>query len=249
MPESAKARFKYRHPKETLEFFGIVPGMTVVDTLPGEIWYTGILLDYLGPEGKVIGADYSVQMWSLFGPNAPAPGVKEKWTSEFLQQAASWRDEGDAQLGAVQYGNVPDELAGTVDVVLLIRAMHHLMRFESQGGHLTQALADIKKMLKPGGIVGVIAHRAPENSPDEWAIGNAGYVKQSAVIDAFTKAGFELVDQSEINANPLDQPTTADTVWRLPPRLATSRDDPELRAKMEAIGESDRMTLKFRKPT
>src|SRR5687768_10884770 len=71
LPEAAKARFPHRHPKETLEFFGIVSGMTVVDTLPDEVWYTGILLDYLGPEGKVIGADYSAQMWSLFGEYAP----------------------------------------------------------------------------------------------------------------------------------------------------------------------------------
>jgi predicted methyltransferase len=248
LPETAKARFGHRHPKETIEFFGIEPGMTVVDTLPGEVWYTGILLDYLGPQGKVIGADYSVQMWSLFGASAPKPGVKEKWTSEFLERATAWRDEDDAQLGAVQYGNVSDELAGTADVVLLVRAIHHMMRFENQGGHLTQALADINKLLKPGGTVGVVAHRAPESSADAWATGEAGYVKQSAVIEAFKKAGFELADQSEINANPLDQPTSEDTVWRLPPRVATSKDDPELKAKMEAIGESDRMTLKFRKP-
>lgn len=248
LPEAAKARFEYRHPKETIEFFGIAPGMTVVDTLPGEVWYTGILLDYLGSEGKVIGADYSIPMWQLFGPNAPKPGVKENWTNDFLARAAAWRDEDDAQLGAVQYGNVPDELAGTADVVLLVRAIHHMMRFENQGGHLTQALADINKLLKPGGIVGVVAHRAPESSPDEWATGDNGYVKQSAVIDAFTRAGFELVAQSEINANPNDQPTTEETVWRLPPRLSTSKDDAELRAKYEAIGESDRMTLKFRKP-
>ncbi|NLG75036.1 MAG: methyltransferase, partial [Xanthomonadaceae bacterium] len=78
--------------------------------------------------------------------------------------------------------------------------------------------------------------------------GDAGYVKQSAVVAAFEKAGFELIGSSEINANPKDQPTEEDVVWRLPPTLATSRDDPELRKQMEAIGESDRMTLKFRKP-
>jgi predicted methyltransferase len=242
LPEEAKARFKYRHPKETIEFFGIEPGMTVVDTLPGEIWYTGILLDYLGSHGKVIGADYSPEMWTLLGAS------RENWTTEFMERASKWRNEGDAQVSAVQYGHVSEDLAGTVDVVLLVRAIHHMMRFESHGGHFTQALADIHRMLKPGGVVGVIAHRAPESSPDEWATGEAGYVKQSAVIAAFTKAGFELVDQSDINANPLDRPTTADTVWRLPPRLANGKGDPEHRAQMEAIGESDRMTLKFRKP-
>jgi predicted methyltransferase len=248
LPEPAKARFAHRHPKETLEFFGIVPGMTVVDTLPDEVWYTGILLDYLGPQGKVIGADYSAQMWSQFGEYAPKAGEKDNWPADFVKQAEGWRDADDAQVAAVQFGSIPDDMAGTVDVVLMSRALHHFMRLESKGGYMTQALADINKLLKPGGIVGVEQHRAPESSADKWATGDAGYVKQSAVIEAFKKAGFELVEQSEINANPKDQPTEKDFVWRLPPTLATSRNDPELKAKMEAIGESDRMTLKFRKP-
>jgi predicted methyltransferase len=248
-PEEAKARYAHRHPKETLEFFGIEPGMTVVDTLPGEVWYTGILLDYLGPEGKVIGADYSPEMWTHFGDFAPDPKTRETWTADFVQKAQGWRDEGDAQVGAVQFGAVPEDMAGTVDVVLIIRALHHFNRLEDKGGYLTQALADAKKMLKPGGVVGVVAHRAPEENPDDWASGEAGYLKQSAVIQAFENAGFEFAGSSEINANPNDRPTTDDVVWRLPPTLATSRDNPELKAQMEAIGESDRMTLKFRKPT
>lgn len=248
LPEAAKARFPHRHPKETIEFFGIVPGMTVVDTLPGEVWYAGILLDYLGPQGKVIGADYSAEMWSKFGDYAPKPGEKDNWTADFVEQAEGWRDADGAQVAAVQFGSIPDDLVGTVDVVLLIRAWHHFARFEDEGGYATQALADVNKLLKPGGIVGVIQHRAPESSADEWATGDAGYVKQSAVIDAFQKAGFELVEQSEINANPNDRPTEKDVVWRLPPSLMTSQNDPELAAKMQAIGESDRMTLKFRKP-
>jgi predicted methyltransferase len=84
--------------------------------------------------------------------------------------------------------------------------------------------------------------------PDEWATGENGYVKRSFVVDAFRSAGFELVGESDINANPLDQPTADEGVWRLPPSLATSRDDADLRAQMQAIGESNRMTLKFRKP-
>ena len=119
---------------------------------------------------------------------------------------------------------------------------------EDKGQYLTKALEDIKKLLKPGGIVGVEQHRAPEGSSAAWATGDNGYVKQSAVIAAFETAGFELVDKSEINANPKDQPTEKDFVWRLPPTLATSQKDEELKAKMLAIGESDRMMLKFRKP-
>jgi predicted methyltransferase len=149
----------------------------------------------------------------------------------------------------VQFGAIPPELAGTADVVLMVRAIHHFMRLEGKHGYLTQALADIDTLLKPGGIVGVVAHRAPESSSDAWAQGDAGYVKQSAVVAAFQKAGFELVESSEINANPQDRPTETDSVWRLPPTLATSDNDPALKAKMQAIGESDRMTLKFRKPS
>lgn len=249
LDDDAKARFQYRNPKETLAFFGVKPGMTVVDTLPGNPWYSGILIDYLGPDGKVIGADYSPEMWTHFGQFAPEPGAKDNWAAEWAEEAEGWRDEdSDAAVGGVQYGNVPDEMAGTVDVVLQVRSLHHFNRLEDEGEFMTKALADMMKMLKPGGHVGVVLHRAPEDSSDEWATGDNGYVKQSAVIAAFENAGFELADTSEINANPKDQPTEQDFVWRLPPTLATSRENEELKAEMEAIGESDRMTLLFRKP-
>ncbi|WP_411818473.1 class I SAM-dependent methyltransferase [Hyphococcus sp. DH-69] len=246
--DDAKARYQYRHPAETLKFFGIKPGMTVVDTLPGEVWYTGILLDYLGEDGKVIGADYSPEMWSLFGSFAPPEGAKANWAAEWTEKAEGWRDEGDAAVGAFAFGSVPDDMAGTVDVVLQIRSMHHFNRFEDQGGYRSQAIADMYKLLKPGGIVGVVQHRAPESNDDAWANGDNGYVKQSAIVAAFEAGGFDLADQSEINANPKDQPTESDFVWRLPPTLATSGDDPEAAAAAIAIGESDRMTLKFKKP-
>jgi predicted methyltransferase len=247
-PDADKARYPHRHPKETLQFFGIEPGMTVVDTLPGDVWYTGILLDYLGPTGKVIGADYSARMWTQFGEFSPDPKEKANWPADFSAKMQARRGADDAEVAAVQYGSIPADMAGTADVVLVIRAIHHFMRLEKQDGYLTQALADINTLLKPGGIVGVVAHRAAESSPDAWADGEAGYVKQSAVIAAFEKAGFKLVEASEINANPKDQPTEKDVVWRLPPTLATSENDPSLKAKMQEIGESDRMTLKFRKP-
>jgi predicted methyltransferase len=246
--EETKARYAARHPKETLEFFGIVPGMTVVDTLPDQVWYTGLLLDYLGAEGKVIAADYAPDMWALFGEYAPDPKEKVNWPADFMAKAATWRGDADAAVVAVQYGAIPDDVTGTADVVLVIRALHHFMRLEDEGTYMTKALADMKKMLKPGGMVGVVQHRAPEGNSDAWASGDNGYLKQAAVIAAFEKAGFELAGTSEINANPKDQPTEKDMVWRLPPMLVTSEKDAELKAKMQAIGESDRMTLKFRKP-
>ena len=246
-PDADKARYTYRHPKETLQFFGVEPGMTVVDTLPGEIWYSGILLDYLGASGRVIGANYSAEMWTNFGEYSPDPKEIANWRTEFVAKMEDRRATDDAAIAAVHYGSIPDDLAGTVDVVLMSRAVHHFTRLEGKRGYLTQALADIEKLLKPGGIIGIEAHRAPENSSETWATGEAGYVKQSAVIAAFQKAGFEFVGSSEINANPKDQPTEKDIVWRLPPTFATSEKDPALKAKMQEIGESDRMTLKFRK--
>lgn len=249
LPEDAQARVPHRNPVETLSFFGVEPGMTVVDTLPGNPWYSGILIDYLGADGTVIGADYSPEMWTHFGDFSPEPGSKDGWTAEWTATAEGWRNaETDAAVGAVQFGNITDDVAGTVDVILQVRSLHHFNRLEDEGEFMTKGLADMMALLKPGGHVGVVQHRAPEDAADEWATGDAGYVKQSAVVAAFEAAGFELVSSSEVNANPNDQPTADDFVWRLPPTLATSREDDALKAEMEAIGESDRMTLLFRKP-
>jgi len=136
---------------------------------------------------------------------------------------------------------------GKADAALFIRAMHNLSRFEDKGGYMAQALADTHAMLKPGGIVGVVQHQGPESNTDDWAKGNNGYLKKSKVIAAFEAAGFELVKESAVNENPKDVPTNDEIVWRLPPSLGTSREDAELRTKMQAIGESNRMTLLFKK--
>lgn len=248
-PEEAKARFGERHPKEMLQLFGVQPGMTVVDTLAGPVFWTGILLDYLGPQGKVINADYSAEMWTKFGDYSPDPAKKKNWAADTTAELSSKRGPESAQVGAFAFGAVPDDMAGTVDVILLSRAMHHFMRLEADNKYLTQALADMNKLLKPGGIVGVEQQRAPEAHSDASTKGERGYVKQSAVIAAFEGAGFQLVEKSELNANPKDQPSETDVVWRLPPTLATSKDNPELQAQMKAIGETDRMTLKFKKPS
>jgi predicted methyltransferase len=249
--DDVKARYKWRHPRETLDFFGVAPGMTVVDVLPGsDGYYSKILLGYLGPDGKVVGADYSVEMWKLFGGFADEQFLAQKatWASEWTTAATAWTKGGGASVGAVVYGSIPPDMKGTIDAVLMIRAMHHFNRFEDEGGWRTKALKDTMDLLKPGGVVGVVQHRGPQTHSDKWAEGDNGYLKQQQVIAAFEAAGFEFLGSSEINANPADQPTEDDIVWRLPPTLGTSRDDPALRARMEAIGESDRMTLKFRKP-
>lgn len=248
--EETKARYQYRHPKETLTFFGVEPGMTVVEALPGGGWYSSILIDYLGPDGRLVGANYAYEMWPLFGPIFSEGFVESQktWEADWPAQMREASGEGAPEIAAFQFGAMPEDMRGEADAVLFIRALHNLARFEDEGQFLTQAIADAKAVLKPGGTVGVVQHRAPEANSDEWASGDAGYLKQQRVIDIFENAGFEFVDSAEINANPDDQPTEEDVVWRLPPSLATSREDEELKAQMQAVGESDRMTLKFRLP-
>ena len=248
-PEEVQARYVYRHPQETLEFFGIAPGMTVVEALPGAGWYTKILLPYLGQEGAVIGADYSLKMYPLFGFfSEERLKEKETWLTDWTAEASEWVGDEGAEVSAFVFGEMPGEMKGTADAVLFIRALHNLARFEGEGGFLTTALQNAYDVLKPGGIVGVVQHQARDGMPDEWAGGQNGYLKKAFVIAKMEAAGFEFVAGSDVNQSEKDQPSDSDIVWRLPPSLATSRDNPELKAEMEAIGESNRMTLKFRKP-
>jgi len=248
-PEKAKARYEARHPQETLEFFGITPGMTVVEVLPGGGWYSKILAPYLGNEGHLVGVDYSIKMWPEFGGFANEEFIEKKktWAAEWVEGAQAWRAGSEGKISAFTFGGRDSAMDGTADAVLFIRALHNLSRFEDEGGYMSEALADTHALLKPGGIVGVVQHQGPETNDDKWAEGDKGYLKKSDVIAKFKAAGFELVKESGINENPKDIPTNEDIVWRLPPSLGTSRKDAELKAKMEAIGESNRMTLLFKK--
>lgn len=242
-----RARDGARHPAQTLTFFQLEPGMTVVEVLPGGGWYSQILANYLGEEGTLYGVNYADTMWPMFSFATPEWSAKRiAATSGFPALVGELSDSGIKAAGFT-IDTVPPEVAGTVDRVLLIRALHNLNRFEAKAGTRSQALSAVRGMLKSDGMVGVVQHRAPESASDEWAEGNRGYLKQSAVITMFEEAGFELVADSDINANPKDKPGAEDIVWRLPPSLRTSKDDPQLRAALLAIGESDRMTLLFRK--
>lgn len=248
-PAEVKARYEARNPKATLDFFGIAPGMTVVEALPGGGWYTKILMPYLGTDGKVIGADYALDMWPHFGGFATEEFLEKKktWPATWTEQATGWGIENAANVAAFAFGSRDTSLDGTADAALFIRAMHNLNRFADKGDYMGAALSDVHALLKPGGTLGIVQHRSPEDNDAAWANGSNGYLKQSDVIAKVEAAGFELIESSEINANPKDTPTTEDIVWRLPPSLGTSRDNEELKAEMMAIGESDRMTLKFRK--
>lgn len=247
-PDSVKARYEFRHPMETLAFLGIKPGMTVADTLPGS-YYSNILLPYLGDSGKLVGVSYALDHRALdYGDNAERMERFRNWPATFVEEAMEWRGDGKTDVGAFLFGAVPEDVKGTVDAFLLFRAMHHLNKYEDRIGTRSQAFADVYAALKPGGIVGIVQHRSPADADDEWAKGFNGYIKQAPLIENMKAAGFEFLGASEVNANPKDQPGEGDYVWRLLPRLAGSDDDPERRARMRAIGESDRMTLKFRKP-
>ncbi len=248
-PDEVKARYEYRHPQETLEFFGIEPGMTVVEGLPGRGWYSKVLLAYLGSEGCLIGADYSLEMYPLFSfVNDEFMARQQTWTTDWVAGAVEWAGDAGTHVEGFHFGSMPEAFAGTADAVFFPRVLHNLARFESEGDFLTTALADAYKVLKPGGVFGVVQHHARDDMSDSFADGSHGYLKKDFVIAAIEQAGFEFVGESDVNANPKDRPSEEDIVWRLPPGLRTSADNPELRAELEAVGESNRMTLKFRKP-
>ena len=242
-----KARYPYRNPGETLTFFGIKPGMTVVEALPGGGWYSKILLPVLGSNGQLIGANYAPELWPNFNfTNDEFLARQKTWTTDWPAGAEEWRTESSAGVSAFVFSQLPQSMHATADAVLFIRALHNMARFDT--AFLDQAIQDSFDILKPGGIVGIVQHEARPDMPDEWADGSAGYLKKTFVIARMEAAGFEYVGESDINNNPADRPTTDDIVWRLPPSLATSREDEALKATLQAVGESHRMTLKFAKP-
>ncbi|MCH9027124.1 MAG: amidohydrolase family protein [Proteobacteria bacterium] len=232
--EASRARNHYRHPVETLEFIGIKPDMTIVEISPGGGgWYTEILAPYLKDNGKLYAASFDPDSESnYFRSNA------EKFNAKLAA------DPGSYSKVEVTVFDPPLLLAiappGSADMVLTFRNVHNWMR----EGVAPEALAGMYAALKPGGILGVVAHRAdPGNEQDPKVV--SGYVRQDYVIKLAESAGFEFVESGEINANPNDSRDHPEGVWTLPPSLRLKDVD---RDKYLAIGESDRMTLKFRKP-
>jgi len=235
-----RVRDQWRHPLETLSFFGVEPDMTIVEVLPGNGgWYTQILGPFTAEQGRLIGVTYPQSLWSQMFSDWGEHRY-EQFGADVTQMSRYLSVEGvDRTQPIVGYtiDAIPDEENGQADAVLFFRAMHHLFRFEEP--LIDTALSEVFDLVAPGGVVGVVQHRAPEKADAEFANGNNGYLKQSDVIAAFERAGFVLEGSSEINANPNDP---ADgPVWRLPP---STTDNPDT----TNIGESDRMTLRFRKP-
>jgi predicted methyltransferase len=233
-PADEAARDKWRHPVETLEFFGIRDDMTVVELWPGMGWYTQVLAPVLSEKGKLVvtsmdpagpADDYGAKMARQYAARLAAkPGVFGKVEVRVLHPPA------DLSLG-------PD---GSADAVLTFRNFHNWI-----GAGIAEKVLDASfRVLKPGGVFGVEEHRAKPDADPKKA-GDTGYVPESYVIDLAQKAGFKLEARSEVNANPKDTKDYPKGVWTLPPVLRLGDQD---RAKYEAIGESDRMTLRFRKP-
>ena len=207
-PDEVRARYQYRHPQETLEFFGVEPGMTVVEVLPGSGWYTKILLPYLGKEGNVIGADYARDVWLGIGYDSDEfLSTRKTWIRDWTARAETWGGGYSADVSAFVHGSLPESLHGTADAVLFVRALHNMAYITPDARHLSAALDETYKILKPRGIVGVVQHHARDDMSDKWADGEMGYLKKDYVIEVMEAAGFELIGASDINANNRDVPT------------------------------------------
>lgn len=224
----SKARDKYRHPAETLEFFGIKDNMAVVELWPFGGWYTQILAPYLHDKGKYYAA----------ATDSPAGAGMSRYDAELQKLLKSDPKLYDKVIvTTLSPGKKEIAPAGTADMVLTFRNIHNWTRSGIDAGVFEEAF----KALKPGGILGVVEHRSdphPSGTPN-------GYVSEADAIKLAESAGFKLLAKSEINANPKDLKDYPKGVWTLPPNFAEGDKD---RAKYAAIGESDRFTLKFQKP-
>ena len=212
------ARDIYRHPYETLSFFGIKQDMTVVELNPGGGWYTEILANYIHYPGTLITAQGSYYF----------EGFEKKMNS-------------NPMYGRVEIVNLNSNLAepNSVDAVITFRNLHNWL-----GADMDSIFRSSFKALKPGGSFGVVEHRAKPGTDFE-TMKTSGYVTEDHAIEVALKHGFELVEKSDINANPKDTKDHAKGVWTLPPTYRLKNKD---RDKYSAIGESDRMTLLFKKP-
>lgn len=229
MPGDAD-RDKFRHPVETLDFFGFKPNMTVLDIGPGEGWYTELLAPALAKQGHYLATNGD--------PNGPAdarPTFYAQRFKQFLETAPELY--GKTELVTVD-GKAPKlGMENKLDMVIIMRGVHGMVN----GKTLDTWLDEIHKALKPNGVLGIEEHRAKADANAEETA-KKGYVPEKFLIDAAEKHGFKLAGKSEVNANPKDTKDYPDGVWDLPPTLRKGDTDKD---KYTAIGESDRMTLKF----
>ena len=226
------ARDAHRHPAETLAFFGLTPRQTVLECGPGEGWYTEILAPIVAAQGKLIVTSTD--------PNGPADQRSTFYGHRFkLFLDKSPEVFGKAEIALLDGASPRLDLDGKVDLALVMRGLHGMQN----NGKLDAWLAQIHKALKMGGTLGIEQHRAKAGAKVEET-SKHGYLPEAWVIERVEAAGFKFAGKSEVNANPRDTKDYAEGVWTLPPTLTLKEVD---RAKYEAIGESDRMTLKFSK--
>ena len=227
-----RARDAWRHPLDTLLFFGIKPEMTVAEVWPGPGgWYTEVLAPLLAERGKL----YAAQL-----PAAPDNEFVTASLASFAQKLASQPEVyGKVTVTTLGPGDTDIAPPESCDMVVTFRNIHNWMNL----GYAKEAFVTMHRALKPGGILGVVEHRADPAKPLDPRAGN-GYVNEQYAIALIESAGFVLEARSEINANPQDTKDYEQGVWSLPPTYRQGNRD---RAKFEAIGESDRFTLRFRK--
>lgn len=239
--DAAKSRDEFRNPVETLTFFGVTPSDTVVEIWPGGGWYTDIISVYLAGGGGELYAAH-------FDPSSESERVQQALKSFDEKYVANPDVYGDVTRTVLSQNNMDIAPAGSADVVLTFRNAHN---FE-MGGWADEAFAAFYEALKPGGTLGVVDHRLPEDA-DKAREKSSGYLKVSTVRAYAEAAGFVFDGSSEVNANPADDTDHPFGVWTLPPNSRMSDRagnapegfDPE---EYKAIGESDRMTLRFKKP-
>jgi predicted methyltransferase len=230
--DANRARDVYRHPKATLQFFGIRPDQTVIEITPGGGWYSEILAPLLHDNGHYIAA---VQMPSGAGE---ARRDDDALHHKFAADAAHF---GKAQFVTFDPKAPVFGAPGSADLVLTFRNVHNWVMADTAPAMFKAFFA----VLRPGGVLGVVDHRA-DDSASLASVKSSGYLPTRYVVKLATEAGFTLDDSSEINANPKDTKDYPKGVWTLPPTLTLGEQD---KAKYQAIGESDRMTLRFVKPS
>jgi predicted methyltransferase len=233
--EDAK-RDKYRHPAETLEFFQVHPDHKIGEYAPGGEWISRLLGRYVNEKGKLVGLYFDPK---IFTDPKRQEGIKAG-AAKYPDDVAKVSGRPASEYAAYSLGMIPEGEKGTFDRILIMRMMHNLTRWNAVDSEL-KAMRDL---LKPDGLVGIEQHRAKAGAPYSYTDGNMGYMREADIIKRMELNGFELVSKSEINANPKDSANWPDGVWTLPPAYALKDKD---RAKYEAIGESDRMTLLFKK--
>lgn len=229
-----RPRDQWRKPAETLAFFQVAPDMKVGEYAPGGEWYSRLLGLYLGPKGKLVGL--------YFDPTSGAfsektqQGIRDG-AVKYPADIAGWSGIPAERFAGMTLEAIPDSEKGTFDRILVMRMMHNLMRWNIAD----REIKAMRELLKPDGMIGIEQHRAKADAPFSYTDGSKGYLREADVIKFMEVNGFTFVGSADYNANPRDPANHAGGVWEMPPALQTKRED------LKSLGESDRMTLLFRK--